>query len=129
MHKYDVWLDLECSSSGTPEVVCTVFGKLSLPVRPMVGESLTLWSGKDTPAHFNIVTVVGIQSVHYVATTIDEVAHHVRPGQDMAVVSTTVRCRPLQVASVADAQKVVAFLTAQHHFELDTYAVNKLEAS
>jgi hypothetical protein len=129
MHKYDIWLDLECTRAGAPEVVCTVFGKLNLPVRPIVGESLTLWSGKDAPAHFNIVTVVGIQPVHYVGTTIEDVAHHVRPGQDMAVVSTTIRCRPLQVASVADAQKVFAFLTTQHQFELDTYAGNKLEGS
>ena len=129
MHQYDVWLDLECASGQAPEVVCTVFGKLSLPIRPMVGENLTLWSAQDSPVQFKVITVVGAQAVHYVGTTIDDVAHHIRPAKDESVITTTVRCRALEVASIADARAVVAFLTVQHRFQLDPYATNKLEAS
>jgi hypothetical protein len=129
MHQYEVWIDLECPSGDSQEVVCTIFAQLAFPVPLAVGESFTLWSAQESPVNFNVVTAMGVQQVNYVDTFVDEVAHHVRPDAGAQTVSTSIRCRPLLLATAADARIAVSFLSAQHHFELDPYAVNKLDAT
>ena len=126
MHQYDVWLDLECEVKGSLQVVCALFAKMTFPIRPIVGEPLTFWSAKDSNVQFSIVSVIGVRLVHYASTEIDNVAHHVSPLESGSEVRTNVRCAPIHVASISDAKLLVAFLTAQHGFELDPYGVNKL---
>jgi hypothetical protein len=126
MHQYDVWIDLECTLDASLQVVCALFAKMSLPIRPFVGEPLTFWSRQNSDVKFSVITAVGTKTVHYVSTEVDNVAHHAQPSVAGSTLSTNVRCLPVHVATLADAQLVVAFLTTQHGFELDPYGVNKL---
>lgn len=126
MHQYDVWLDLQCEVNSSLQAVCTLFAKMTFPVRPMVGESLTFWSAKDSNMQFSIVSVVGVMLVHYASTEIDNIAHHVSPVESGSEMRTSIRCVPIHVASMNDAKVLVALLTEQYGFELDPYGVNKL---
>lgn len=128
MALYDIWLDLECEVDGTQTVVCTLFANRDFPIRPIIGENITFWSGKDTQVRFNLYRAPEIhQNFHYVPTEIDDVAHHLHPNEGSVSVKICVFCRPVHVATIADARRVVDFLSTQHGFEVDPYALNKLK--
>lgn len=126
MTQYEVWIDVECGAESTREIVCTLFARREFVERPLRGESITFWSDSEALASFNIVTPVGTQTLHYVPTEIDDLAHHFRPDGQPHVSRVCLRCVPVQVASIADANKLVAFMRQQHGFEVDPYGVNKL---
>ncbi len=125
--KYDVWLDLECSVADSLTVLCTLFAQREFSTRPLRGESITFWPGKNSAPHFNLVTVVGIKPHHYVPTEIESLDHQFYPSEHRISSSTYLRLQSVQVASVSDARSVVSFLTSQHGFELDPYATNRLD--
>jgi hypothetical protein len=108
------------------EVLCTLFAKRELEVRPIFGESITFWSAKNSVEGFNVASAVGSQFVHYATTEVDELAHHLHPDKSPVRSSIFLRCQPVRVASFSDARQVVAFLESQHQFELDPCGVNKL---
>lgn len=129
MHQYDVWFDLECTIESSVQVVCTLYAKRAFPIRPMVGEPLTFWSSQGSNATFSVVTPAGTRAVHYLATEVDNVAHHVHPSDTGTTTSTNIRCLPVHVATLVDARAVVQFMASQHGFELDPYGVNHLTSS
>ncbi len=129
MPQYDLWLDLECIIGGVQTVVCTLFTKRDFPVRPIIGENITFWSAKESRVNFKVINVPGIQTLHYVPTEIDDLAHHFHPNDGGVSANTCVRCRPVQVATIADARLVVDFLSSQHGFALDPYGSNKLDGT
>ena len=126
MHHYDVWIDLECAIDGVRQVVGTAFGKREFPIRPMVGERVTFWSAQGSPTSFDLVTVCGSQSHHYVGVEIDDIAHHFHPSAEDVAASVYLRCAPVVAASISDARKVLEFLVEQHGFELDPYGAKAL---
>ena len=126
MHQYDIWIDLECTVGGMQTTICTLFGKTELPVRPYRGELITFWPAKNTSVSFNIHGVAGVQAFHCVSIEIHDLAHHLRPGEGAASVSTCIHGWPIHVASVSDARRVVEFLCEQHGFEVDPYGINRL---
>jgi hypothetical protein len=126
MHECDVWIDLECNTEGSHEVVCSLCAKIALPMRPTVGEPLTFWSSQASDIEFKMVTVTGIKSVHYISTEVDAVAQHAHPSNQGPVWSTHVRLLAGVTASLEDAKRAAGFLVAQHGFEIDPYGVNKL---
>lgn len=129
MHQYDVWIDLECTIESSVQVVCALYAKQTFPIRPMVGEPLTFWSRQGSSEMFSVVTPTGASAVHYLATEVDSVAHHVHPSDSGTTTSTNVRCVPVRVATLEDARAVVHFMARQHGFELDPYGVNLLSSS
>jgi hypothetical protein len=92
----------------------------------MVGERVTFWSSQGSPTSFDLVTVSGSQSHHYVGIEIDDIAHHFHPSAEGVVASACLRCAPVVAASLADARRVLAFLVEQHGFELDPYGAKAL---
>ncbi len=126
MPQYDLWLDLECTIDGTRTAVCTLFAKRDFPVRPNIGESVTFWSAKGSAVSFNLVDVRGTNSLHYVPTEIDDLAHHFHPNDGAVSAAICIRCVPVHVATVTDARRVAAFLSEQHGFEVDPYGINRL---
>jgi hypothetical protein len=124
----DVWIDIECAVAEGRETVCSLFAKLVLPVRPIVGEPLTFWSKQGAETEFTMVTAAGSRPVSYIGTEIDSVSHHVHPCDQGAIWSMHVRCVSGVAASLSDARLAADFLITQHGFEIDPYGVNKLEA-
>ena len=127
MNKFDVWLDLECNIAGSLTVLCNLFAQREFSVRPLRGENITFWPGKDSAQDFYLVTVVGIKAHHYVSTEIEDLNHHFHPNEHSFSSTTYLRLRAVQVASVSDARSVVSFLTSQHGFEIDPYSTNRLD--
>ena|SRR6218665_2590110 len=126
MSHYDVWIDLECAINGARQVVCTVFAKREFPIRPTVGERVTFWSAQGAPTTFDVVTVSGPRSHHYVDVEIDDIAHHFHPSAEGILASVCVRCTPVVAVTNEDARRIVAFMVEQHGFELDPYGPNAL---
>lgn len=126
MHHYDVWIDLECAIDGVRQVVGTVFGKLDFPIRPMVGERVTFWSAQGALTRFDLITVSGSQSHHYIDAEIDDIAHHFHPSAGDVIANVYLRCAPVVATTVADARRILEFLVEQHGFELDPYGPSSL---
>jgi hypothetical protein len=124
MFECEIWLDIEHKEEGPATVACTLFARHSFPVRPCVGEGLSFHPGRDAKHNFHLVQSWGPMPASQVSVEVEEVGHYRAPGTSF---STSLRCSPVQVPSIQDANTVVAFLCEQHGFEVDPYGVNKLE--
>jgi hypothetical protein len=124
MSEFEVWVDVECTDGGSSEVVCSLFARQTLPLRPVAGERLSFHSARDSSSHFNLSMAWGPMPASHVSMEIEDVSHDRSPGTPF---TTSLRCSRLQVPSVEDARKAVAFLCEQHGFEVDPYGVNRLE--
>lgn len=127
MPQYDIWLDLRCTSEGTSTTVCTLFSQKKFPIQLRIGESFTFWSDPDEPVSFDILQDTGIlEKAYFVSAEIEDLSYSLHSHNGIASFSIYLRFWPVQVATIADAQKVVAFLSKQHDFAVDNYSINRL---
>ena len=126
MSEWEVWFDVEARRDEGDEVVCALFGRMTFPIRPTVGERITFFPPRDYGTTFNLLMAWGSMPSSAAALTVDDISHYRTAVQDGGRFTATLRFEPLKVASIADARKVVRFLMDCHGFEVDPYGVNKL---
>ena len=68
----------------------------------------------------------GVQARHDVSTLIDDIGHAIGPASEGGKAIVTLRCAPIEVASVEDGRRVASFMKRHHGFEMDSYGVNRL---
>jgi hypothetical protein len=66
------------------------------------------------------------QQVHYAPTEVDSISRNFHANQQGVRCSFCLHFQPLRAKSEQDALLLVAFLVAQHSFELDPYGSNRL---
>lgn len=123
---YDVWIDLVFGRGKERETLCAVFGHCRLPKAPAIGESLTFWPPRTEATTFEVVAMGGVQARHDVSTLIDDIGHAIGPASEGGKAIVTLRCAPIEVASVEDGRRVASFMKRHHGFEMDSYGVNRL---
>lgn len=123
---YDVWIDLQFRGGKERETLCAVFGHCRLPKTPAIGETLTFWPPRSETTTFDVIARGGAQARHDVSTLIDEIAHSIAPASEGGKAIVTLRCAPIEVASVEDGRRVASFMKRHHGFEVDPYGGNRL---
>ena len=123
---YDVWIDLQFRRGKERETLCAVFGHCRLAKAPAIGEALTFWPPRSETTTFDVVAMGGVQARHDVSTLIDEISHSIGPASEGGKGIVTLRCSPIEVASVEDGRRVASFMKRHHGFEMDPYGVNRL---
>jgi hypothetical protein len=127
MIECELWVDIECKTEdGQREVVCTVFARQSLPVRPLIGEALSFHPAKGSKHSFNVAMSWGSMPASGASVEIQEISHYRGPLIEAEGFKTSLRCSPVAVPSIEDAKSLVAYLSSQHGFEIDPYGVNRL---
>lgn len=126
MIECEVWIDVECQVGEQREVACTVFSRQSFSVRPLVGERLSFHPPKDTKHTFNLAMAWGPMRANHASSEVEEISHYRGPKSESQEFTVSLRCSRIAVHSAEDARSLVAYLIAEHGFELDPYGQNKL---
>jgi hypothetical protein len=127
MIECEIWVDIECKvETGARDVLCTVFARHSFPIRPLMGETLSYHPARESKHSFSLAMAWGPMPANGASVEIQEISHYRGPIAEASGFKTSLRCSPIAVASIDDARSLVAFLIAEHGFEVDPYGVNRL---
>jgi hypothetical protein len=126
MYSVEIWINVVLSDGKQSSTVCTLFTDTEMPMRPIVGESLSFYQAKGSALEFHMVSSIGILRNSSVETNVEDVRHYAVKGDNGIVYRTALHCSEIPVASIDDARTVCAFMTSQLGFEVDPYGVNKL---
>jgi len=122
---FEFWLDLAVDGHAA----CTIFGRIEMPVRPMVGERISFHQAKGSSLEFEAEwPAVGWRRYNIVSVEVDEVSHYAARAEQGLQWMSVVRAVPLNVRAVTDARVVRDILTKQIGLELDPYGLNTLDA-
>lgn len=128
MHEVELWVDVVLRVDSTFETLCTIFGRVHLPMRPVVGECLSFTQDRSSELEFGRV-LEGIDVVareNSVSMEIEEISHYALPREDRrSEFQTQVRCAQIPVPSVEDARIILAILKS-HGMEVDPYAIDRI---
>jgi hypothetical protein len=127
LYDVELWVDVMLCSGSTRETLCTIFGRVDLPMRPVAGEQLSFHQEKYSDLQFGrVLEGIGIAQENSVSMEIEEVSHYGVPGEDgRSRFHTQIRCTEIPVPSVEDARTILAILKV-HGMELDPYAINRV---
>ncbi len=129
MLKWEVWVDIEAPLGEAVEVVCTLFARLKLPMRPNIGERITFHSAKGSEVSIRLMSRWAATPSNNLSCTVDDISYYRRPIQEGGEFSASLRFEPVAAESLSDANEIVQFLSVNHGFEIDPYGVNKLSHS
>jgi hypothetical protein len=125
MSTFEFWLEVRVS--GQP--ACTIFGRIEMAVRPLVGERISFMQDKGSALEFQVEWPdVGWRRDSTVSVEVDEISHYAVRSKQGIEFTALVRAAPLNVRAADDARAVRDILTKQLGFEVDPYGVNTLEA-
>ena len=127
MYDVEIWIDVVCRGEQRNETLCTLFGELKIPMRPNCGERLSFHQSKGSNFEFNLVSPIGISKNILISVEIDDVTHYAVNDNEKVLFKTSLRCREVPVASLADARAVCTFLANQFGLAIDPYGVNKID--
>jgi len=127
MYEVEIWIDVACRTGDRYETMCTLFANLDIPMRPMIGETLSFYPSKGSSLGFNLVSSIGIARQSSVNVTVDDVGHYAVKNENGILFKTSIRCSEILVASEEDARTVCELLISQIGFSFDPYATNKIE--
>ena len=123
MSTFEFWLDVRVS--GQP--ACTIFGRIEMAVRPLVGERISFMQNKGSALEFQVEwPSVGWRRDSAVTVEVDEISHYAVKSKQGVEFTSVVRAVPLNVRAVDDARAVRDILTKQLGLEIDPYGVNTL---
>jgi len=124
MNEFEFWLVVRISG----EPACTIFGRIAMAVRPLVGERISFMQEKGSTLEIQVEWPnVGWRRGGAVSVEIDDVSHYAVRGKHGVQFTAVVRTVPLNVRTAEDARAVRDILTKQFGFEVDPYGVNTLE--
>ncbi|GAB1597188.1 hypothetical protein [Lysobacter claricitrinus] len=126
MFEVEIWIDVTEKSDGVLKHVCTLFGRHSLPIRPMSGESFSYFAEKGAVYAFNLCSPIGPVPSNCIRVGIDEVSHYAVKTESGLRYMTSVRCEEIAVPSLDDAKRACTFMIEQADFEIDPYGLNRL---
>ena len=126
MYECEIWVDIECTQVQPAEVVCTLYGRQSFRIRPLMGERLGFASPKGGSESYKVMMTWGPMQTSGMSTEIEEISHYRGPSAEGEGFTTSLRCRAVRVPSIEDARILANAMLSQHGFELDPYGVNKL---
>jgi hypothetical protein len=125
MFEVEIWIDVGCRTGSQYGAMCTLFADQRVPMRPMIGETLSFHPSHGTSLEFN--SPIGPSRQRLVTVTIDEVSHYAVRNDGEVSYKTTLRCSEILVLSEQDARTVCEFMTKQMGFDIAPYATNKLQ--
>lgn len=129
LYKVEMWMSVGLRTGTELENLCTFFGEMSLPMRPLVGETISFHQDKSSSLSFHqCVPFGGTAEVNMVTVEVDAISHYgVRDDNGLPLFRTHVRCDRIDVPSLEDA-KVIRFILEDHFkMEIDPYAINLLD--
>ena len=108
MYKIEMWISVVLRTGTELENLCTFFGEISLPMRPLVGESISFHQDKSSSLSFHrCVPFGGTAEVNMVTVEVDAISHYgVRNDEGLPLFRTHVSCDTIEVPSLEDAKVI-----------------------
>lgn len=125
MNEFEIWIDLVCGG----ETLCTLFGELVMPMRPIVGERISFHQDKSSSYSFKVESSpLGFSRENIISVEVEEISHYgVRSKKSAPIFKTAVRCGELVVGSIEDAKQIRKFLSSQFGLEVDPYGITRID--
>ena len=129
LYKVEMWISLGLRAGAELENLCTFFGEMSLPMRPLVGETISFHQDRTSSLSFHKCVPFGATAeVNMVTVEVDSISHYgVRDDDGLPLFRTHVMCDRIDVPSLEDAKVIRVILEDQFGMEIDPYAINILD--
>ena len=112
MYDIEIWIDLVCLADQRNELLCTLFGNLTVPMQPRCGETIGFHQNKSSNFEFNIVSPIGIVKENSVRVEVEEVSHYATNDNGTVVWNTSIHSSEISVPTSADARQICEFLSS-----------------